>query len=228
MFRLFVSVSPKRPITRKESYEVTAILIRKFIDLHNGDMKKAHYQKTFSHYSFSNLYPMEGNYVYQQDRAYTFEIRTLKRELLDLRSYVGLETEDVVVTSVSASKILYGSKGMLQSETPVYVAKEKRKKKSIEEYIRENILYRYVKSGCNSCDDLDWLREHVIKEIRVNEDTITVPFKTKRLKNGEAYRYHCTNMTIVFQHNDVAKEVEKIVYISGLGQNTSNGFGFMK
>jgi CRISPR/Cas system endoribonuclease Cas6 (RAMP superfamily) len=133
---------------------------------------------------------------------------------------------------VSVSKLYYNPKGALRSKTPVFLNTKKIETedylKIVEEKIRENILFRYLKLEFNSNNDLDFLRKNVIKNIKVNPKYITIPFASKRLKSGSPLLYHCVHVGVEFEENDVSKEIEKTIYSSGLGLNTSNGFGYME
>lgn len=231
MYKITLEVQLKQDVTRKESYEKIAKLIRVFINQNDKELKKTHYEKNFSYYTFSNMFPFESDSVYKKGGVYTIELRSIKKEFLDFKTFKGLETPEMVVVDVSGGKLYYGGNGKLSSETPVFFntkkINDKAYERQVKDKIRENIIFRYVKSGMNSNDDLDHLRQHVIEDIHINPKVVTIPFEEKKLKNGNSLLYHCFNVEVVFQDNPLSKEVEKVIYSSGLGLNTSNGFGFM-
>lgn len=232
MYQVNMQVRLKKELNRKSTYEKTAALIRLFIDRNDKELKKNHYEKMFSYYSFSNFHPLEKDGRYPKGNVYTVEIRTLHKEFLDMKQFKGLETDELTLEDVNAGPLFYGGRGVLETETPVYF-KTKRivdaaYEEKVKERIRENMLFRYVKSGINASDDLDALRTDTIKSIAINPKVITIPFESKRLNDGNALLYHCFHARIEFQDNPVAKDVEKVVYGGGLGLNTSNGFGFLR
>lgn len=232
MFRSVVTVRLKEDMPRKESYEKMAGLIRLFIDRNDKNMKKDHYVKTFSYYTFSNMTPFESDGVYKKDQFYNFEIKSTLNEIKDLKSFRGLQTDEMEIVAVNVNKLYYKAKGSLSSETPVFMRtkriQDEAYENEVKERIRENILFRYVKSGLNGNDDLPRLRKEVIKDIHINRKIVTIPFQKKKLHNGNHLLYHCIGVKIDFQDNELAQDVEKIIYASGIGCNTSNGFGFME
>ena len=232
MYQVTMEVICKRDIDRKETYEKTAKLIRLFINLNNKELKKEHYLKQFSYYTFSNFSPLESAGVYKKGRLYTVELRSLKKEFLEMKYYGGLETDELRMVAVSSGKLYYRPSGKLTSETPVFFRTKRIEteayERQVKDEIRENILYRYVKSGLNKSDDLDELRQSVISSIEINPKVITIPFEEKRLKNGNPLLYHCFHLALTFQDTEEAKQAEQILYASGIGKNTSNGFGLMR
>lgn len=221
----------KKDLTWKTSYEKIAIFLRLFINKNDKDLKKEHYESRFSYYSFSNLFPMESDHVFKKGNTYTLEVRSLHKEFMDLKKFKGLENDEFELKHVNTGKLYYGGTGKIKTETPIFLKtsyiKEKKEMDVAKEKIRENILFRYVKSGLNTEGNLDELRKTVIKNIEIDRKVVSIPFEKKKLKNGKPYIYHCLHVGIEFQDNPIAKEVEKVVYAGGLGKNTSNGFGFM-
>lgn len=222
----------KKDISLKESYEKISTLVRFFIDKNDKKLKEEHYHKNFAYYSFSNFYPLEKDMLYKKGQIYTVELRSLKEEFLDLKKYKGLETDSLQIVSVNSGKLYYGANGHLQSETPVFFNTKKivdeLYEREVKEKIRENVLFRYVKSGINTSDGLENLRETVLKDISIDRKVITIPFEEKKLRNGKTLLYHCFHVKLEFQDNEIAKEVEKVIYAGGIGMNTSNGFGLMR
>lgn len=232
MYQLILEMELKKDVTLKESYEKISKLIRLFINKNNKQLKSEHYQPVFSYYTFSNFFPKEKQPLFKKGGIYSVELRSLKAEFLDLKKFKNLETEDLRLVGVNAGKMYYHSKGELKSETPIFLNSKRIEddiyEKEVIEKVRENIIFRYLKSGTNSNDDRNFLRQEIIDNITINRKVITIPFQEKKVKNGNSLLYHCMHVDIKFKNNDIAKEVEQIVYAGGLGLNTSNGFGFMK
>lgn len=232
MYQLVLEMKLKKDITLKESYEKISKLVRLFIHKNDKGMKSEHYQSKFSYYTFSNFFPKETGAVFKKDGIYSVELRSLKKEFLDLKQFKDLETEDLRLVGVNAGKMYYHGKGTLKSETPIFLNSKRIEnedyEKEVVEKIRENIVFRYLKSGINTNDDPSYLRKEIIDSVKVNRKVITIPFQEKKIKNGNSLLYHCLHVDIKFKDNEIAREVEGIVYAGGLGLNTSNGFGFMK
>ncbi|MEB2630196.1 hypothetical protein SOP94_17205 [Peribacillus frigoritolerans] len=232
MFTVKLTVRAKIDIGQKETYESVAQLIRLFIDQNTKTLKKEHYESKFSYYTFSQFSPFEESGIYTKDSLYNLELKTIVDEFKDLKSYKGLETDRLELVAVSATKLYYNPKGHLISKTPVFLRTKKIEDeeylRKVKEKIRENILFRYVKSGKNSNDDLEYLRKNVVEDIKVDFKVVTIPFKRKQISNDRYLIYHCINLSVDFADNEAAKEVEKLIYSSGLGMLTSNGFGYME
>ncbi|WP_026801528.1 hypothetical protein [Pontibacillus halophilus] len=232
MYRLYLTIeSTQRAIARKDIYEKMAILIRDFISKNKKGLHAEHYKRSFSYYCFSNPTPMEHDEVYRKGRRYTVELRSLDAEFKDLRYYTGLETDDLRLVSVSSGKLFFGPTGALRTVTPMYFKTKRIQtddyRVEVEHRLRENIIFRYVKSGMNSVDDLEWLRENLVRNIKLYTKVITIPFPSKRLDNGKSLLYHCIHADVYFHENEPGYEVQKILYAGGIGMSTSNGFGMM-
>lgn len=232
MYKVILELELKNDITLKDSYEKIANFIRTFIQLNNKGLKKEHYEKKFSYYTFSNFFPKEPKAVFKKNNIYQVEIRSLHQEIIDIRHFKSLETEDFTLVDANAGKLYYQGSGFLKSETPVYFKTKRIEDAAYEmqvvEQIKENIVFRYLKSGRNTNDDIAFIRTNVIKKIHINKKIITIPFKGKKLNNGQHLLYHCLHIDVQFHNNEIAKEVETVIYAGGLGLNTSNGFGLMK
>lgn len=232
MYKLTMEVEPKNDFTLKQSYEKISELIRKFIVMNEKELSKNHYEDVFSYYSFSNPENTKGKTLYEKGQFYTVELKTLQIEFLDMKLINGIETQDVKIVSVSGGKLFYKSEGVLVTETPVFMKtkpiRDEEYKDKVKEKIRENIVFRYLKSGINSSDDIDYVRENCVKDIEIADKIVTVPFENKKTTTGKPLLYHCLGLKVTFKDNDLAKEVEKIIYASGLGKMTSCGFGYMK
>ena len=232
MYKVKISIRPKVDIDKKEGYECVAKLIREFIQKNNKKLKEEHYQSKFSYYTFNQMVPFEEDGVYKKGEVYNVELKTIVDEFKDIKKHKNLETDKLEMVAVSVSKLYYSPKGKLRSVTPVFLKTKKIETEDylnkVKERIRENMIFRYLKSNLNTNNDIEYLRKHLIKEINVNPKFITIPFKGKRTKNGNYLLYHCIHVEVEFEDNEVAKEVEKIIYASGLGLNTSNGFGYME
>lgn len=228
IFTLKLIIQPKVNISYKEGYEVAAQLLRKFIDENDGGLKKEHYVHKFSYYTFDQMQPYEKDKIYKKGMYYALEIKTIVDEFKDMRKFKGIETDKLELVDVIFSKLYYNPKGKLRSKTPVYMKVKDFGSPEHLERLRENIVFRYLKSGINTSDDIEFVRNEVIDQITILPQVVTIPFKEKKLKNGECVLYHCGKVDITFKDNEVAKEVEKLIYASGLGSNTSNGFGYME
>lgn len=232
MYTVKMTVRAKVDIGQKETYESVAQLIRVFIDQNDKTLKKEHYHSNFSYYTFSQFSPYEESGIYKSGQLYNLELKTIVEEFKDLKHYKGMETDRLELVAVSATKLYYNPKGHLTSKTPVYFNTKKIEDeeylRKVKEKIRENIIFRYVKSGKNTNDDLDYLRQNVVEDIKVDFKVITIPFKRKRVNTNSHLVYHCINLSVAFADNEAAKEVEKLIYSSGLGMRTSNGFGYME
>jgi len=233
VYKITLELKLKTNITQKESYQRVAAILRLFIKENTKDLYETHYSKQFSYYSFSNMYPCEDDRVYKKGNIYTVEVRTLKEEFLDLKKYKNLETDELVLLSANGGKLYYSSQGSIETETPLYMGNKRIKTKqdlaNLQEKIRENIIFRYLKSGVNQSDDIDALRKELLDDenIEVSNSIVTIPFDSKRLNTGEALLYHCLYVKVKFNDNKLAKDVEKVIYAGGIGKNTSNGFGFI-
>lgn len=232
VYRVVIELQLKKNLPLKSVYERVAIFLRTFIEQNNKGLKATHYDKNFSYYSFSNFFPREPDAVFKKGKSYQVEIRSLHAEFLDLKHFKGMETPEMTLVGVNGGKLFYRGTGTLKSETPVFFNTKRIEtaayEADVKARIQENVLYRYVKSGQNQSDDLDHLRAHVIQDIHINRNVITIPFETKKLNNGRSLLYHCLHIDLAFQDNDIAREAERIIYAGGLGLNTSNGFGLMK
>lgn len=232
MYKIILEFNLKENITLKETYEKVSKFIRHFINQTDGYLKETHYESTFSYYTFSNFFPREDDSVFKKGKSYQVELRTLNKEFLQLKNFKGLETKELALTSTNSGKLYYFGGGKLKSETPVFFntkrIEDENYENEVKEKIRENILFRYLKSGINTNDDISYLRENIVKNIKINKKVITIPFEEKKMNNGKYLLYHCLNIDIEFCDNKSAKEAEAVVYSGGLGLSTSNGFGFMK
>ncbi|WHZ60083.1 hypothetical protein [Metabacillus hrfriensis] len=232
MYKVTMEIEVKKDTHARDAYEELSRLIRLFIDQNDKELKEKHYHSVFSYYSFSNMHPFEKDLIYKAGKYYVVELRSLHKEFLDMKMYQGLETEAVSIADVSSTKLFYHGSGEIQTETPLFMnnkplsSKDERDK--LIDLLRENIVFRYLKSGMNQNDDIAFVRSQVVEKIEVTDRLITVPFSRKKLKDGSAYRYHCYHAKVFFHDNDVAKEVEKVLYAGGIGKNTSNGFGFIR
>lgn len=227
-----MTVRLKDDVDKKEGYECNAQLIRSFIGRNGKGLKERHYVSTFSYYTYCQMSPFEEDGIYKKGGFYNIGLKTIVEEFKDIRNYRGLETDKVELVAASVSKLYYEPKGKLKSVTPVYLKTEKIETPEymdeVKEQVKENILFRYVTSNLNSISDLDYLRKTVIKDIRINPKFITIPFKSKKTASGGYLLYQCVHVEVEFMDNEGSKEVERVIYASGLGNLTSNGFGYME
>lgn len=230
MFQAVCCVRIKKDCHFKDMYEQLSDLIKVF-SLHNQKgLKAQHYQNSFSYYGFSQLEPKEKDAIYKVDHLYNFSIRSLTEELMDLKAYRGLETASLRVEDVHVSPIFYQSSGSIRTETPAYLGEgiKTLSSEKLEEKIRENMVFRYLKSGRNHYDDIDAARFKSIKSITISPFIASVPFHKKKMKNGQPFRYHLYHVNVLFFDTPMAKEMEKVIYAGGVGKNTANGFGFIQ
>jgi len=234
VYKVTFNVILKEDITIAHAYEKLAIAVRLFIKKNDGEMMKKHYAREFSFYSFSNMSPYENDQVYKKGNVYTVELRSLHREFLDMKKHIPIETESLVIISAVTGKLYYKSQGEIRTESPFYMnvlnkkrIETKEEEENVKILLRENIIYRYLRSENKTCDDANFLRENVVDRIVFQQHPIVIPFFTKPLNNGDPVKYHCRKAIIKFKDTDIAKEVEKVIYAGGIGQNTSNGFGFI-
>jgi CRISPR-associated endoribonuclease Cas6 len=229
MLSIKIIVKTKKDIFFKDNYQNISSLIRLFINENNKEMKKEHYEKKFSYYTFNQMEPFEENKIYKKDTIYTFEIRTIKSEMRDLRKFKGLETSELIILGVTVNKIFRKASGFLETTTPTFLNLKKLDKESSKLYkekIRENILFKYLKNG-NEKENINWLRENIIEKIEIDKKFITIPFDKQKNNKNESILYQCYNIKVYFKDNEKTPDIENLIYSTGLGNMTSNGFGFM-
>ena len=235
MYKVTFNVILKEDITIAHAYEKLAIAVRLFIKNNDGKLMERHYEKEFSFYSFSNMSPYENDQVYKKGNVYTVELRSLHKEFLDIKKHIPIETDSLVIISATCGKLYYKSQGEIQTEAPLFMSflnkkrlETKEEEEKLKVLLRENMIYRYLKSGDKKDIDLDFLRENVVDRIVLQQHPVVIPFSTKPLNNGDPLKYHCRKAVIKFKDTDIAKEVEKVIYAGGIGHGTSNGFGFIR
>lgn len=226
MYKMMLEIEFKKDIEFKKTYREISNMIRIFIDKNNKQLKETHYQKIFSYYSFSNPSPFEIDAVFKAGKSYTVELRSLNKEFLDLKNFQGLETPSLLLHSAMGGKEFYRPRGQVRTETPLFMnlRKDIDGDEKMKEKIRENIVFRYLKCGFNTSDDIAHVRNNVVKEIKIHDKKINIPFE----KDKTEIIHNCYHVEVLFEDNPIAKEVEKVIYGGGLGKNTSNGFGFIK
>jgi CRISPR-associated endoribonuclease Cas6 len=84
-FELTCTAYLKKDINFKESFEILAKYIS-FSMAQDKQLKTTHEAKGFKHYTFGGLFPIEEERVYKKGSTYSFILRSIDENLIEILS----------------------------------------------------------------------------------------------------------------------------------------------
>lgn len=189
---------------------------KKFLELHKTNC--------FKNYCFNGLYPMETEKVYKEDGVYTFQIRTIDKELAEFLAknlantsnsyFKGLKIEMKIIRKKHIDKIF--------SITPLVLKNEEGYWKGLltfdefEERVKINLIKKYREyTGENLKDDVQLFTSVQFK----NHKPVSVKYKDIKLLGDKVEFNVCDD--------EYSQKLAYMALGTGLGENNARGTGFV-
>ena len=224
-YSIKVSVFLKENIDLENLHESLAELVY-FSMLDSEILKNVHLsKKRYCPYSISLLTPIENSKVYKKGHMYSFEIRTfdinVAREFK--RVLPGKSFKKIICESTTSKSIYFNNKiGFLENNTVSVIIEDNkcydlRNKGFAINRISRNAIFKYnLFTGNNVNLDYEWINDIDILSLK---NTV---FKYKdSYMLGHKYR-------LEIKDDDISQGIASIVYVLGMSEKNSLGFGNCK
>jgi CRISPR-associated endoribonuclease Cas6 len=220
----------KSDIHFKESFEQLAKYIS-YSMAGDKQLKATHNSRGFKHYNFGGLFPIEQEKVYKKGSNYTFVIRSIDENLIEilsreLRSNINNPNLLVVETTKKSVKQFFINE--LYSATPVIITVENGFHWTMEKdgdilklqrQLHDNLEKKYQ----------DFYDEPIKAEqnfIQLLEIKNRVPQNIQITKDGKKIRFFGNKFKIVPHEDEVSQKLAFLALGCGLGEKNSFGGGF--
>ena len=196
-----------------------------------GELEEVHKKDGFKHYVYGGFLPFEKEKVYKMGSTYTFSIRSLDEEFIDILSKSlrqNIDNSDMLVIQTTQKTINQFFISELYSATPVIVSTEKGKFWTMQEsgdimqlqkQLHDNLEKKYqsyfneeLKSPQNFIQLLE-IKNRVPQNIKIHKNDIRVTFF------GNKFR-------IVPNEDALSQKLAFTALACGIGEKNSYGGGF--
>lgn len=196
--------------------DLTLSQSQKYIDFHNSI--------GYKFYCFNGLYPMEKNGVYKEDNIYTFQLRTIDKDLCEylIRELRDITTNDIKVLKCDLKIISKKHIDKIFSITPLIIKDDKgywrehMSLKEFEERIKINLIKKYNKFTGEKIDEN--FEFYTAMEFK-NRKPISVDYKNIKLLGDK--------LQLTIADDKLSQKIAYMALGTGLGENNSRGLGFV-
>lgn len=223
VFMLTVKSYLNQDISKNNSLEEIGKLVDKVLS-NNSDFLELHQKNCFKYYCFNGLYPIEEDKVYKADNIYSFQLRTVDK---DLAMYLSNEitnhfTSNIKVLKVDLKIINQKHIDKLYSMTPTILKTEK----------------GYWRGNLSSTDFEDRLKINLIKKYnsytgeKINEDFplfTAIEFNNKKpiATNYKNIKILGDKINLTIADDEVSQKIAHFALGAGVLELNSRGLGFM-
>ena len=196
--------------------DLTLSQSQKYIDFHNSI--------GYKFYCFNGLYPMEKNGVYKEDNIYTFQLRTIDKDLCEylIRELRDIITNDIKVLKCDLKIIPKKHIEKIFSITPLIIKDDKgywrehMSLKEFEERIKINLIKKYNKFTGEKIDEN--FEFYTAIEFK-NRKPISIDYKNIKLLGDK--------LQLTIADDKLSQKIAYMALGTGLGENNSRGLGFV-
>lgn len=221
VFELELKVFLRRDIKRKYASEKLANFISSYMATKN-DFLEFHNSKQYKGYIFDTLKPLERD-IYRAENNYTFSIRTVDVSFINflLEGIEDYSNEDFKSLIYRVKKIKKAHLNKLYSLNPVIIKDDgywKSNKKSIdffEKRICENAFKKYKKFYNKELAESKFYSNIVF----TNEKPVGFSYKNVTLLGDK--------VELEIKDDPISQEIAYMLIGTGIGENNSQGCGFV-
>ena len=196
--------------------DLTLSQSQKYIDFHNSI--------GYKFYCFNGLYPMEKNGVYKEDNIYTFQLRTIDKDLCEylIRELRDIITNDIKVLKCDLKIIPKKHIEKIFSITPLIIKDDKgywrehMSLKEFEERIKINLIKKYNKFTGEKIDEN--FEFYTAIEFK-NRKPISIDYKNIKLLGDK--------LQLTIADDKLSQKIAYMALGTGLGENNARGLGFV-
>lgn len=196
--------------------DLTLSQSQKYIDFHNSI--------GYKFYCFNGLYPMENNGVYKEDNIYTFQLRTIDKDLCEylIRELRDIITNDIKVLKCDLKIIPKKHIEKIFSITPLIIKDDKgywrehMSLKEFEERIKINLIKKYNKFTGEKIDEN--FEFYTAIEFK-NRKPISIDYKNIKLLGDK--------LQLTIADDKLSQKIAYMALGTGLGENNARGLGFV-
>lgn len=178
----------------------------------------------YKFYCFNGLYPMEKNGVYKEDNIYTFQLRTIDKDLCEylIRELRDIITNDIKVLKCDLKIIPKKHIEKIFSITPLIIKDDKgywrehMSLKEFEERIKINLIKKYNKFTGEKIDEN--FEFYTAIEFK-NRKPISVDYKNIKLLGDK--------LQLTIADDEVSQKIAYMALGTGIGENNGRGMGFI-
>lgn len=188
----------------------------KFLEFHNNI--------GYKFYCNNGFYPLEQDGIYKEDNIYTFQIRTIDKELAEYLTKVlkDIITNDMKVLKCELRIVSKKHIHKIFSITPVVIKDDKgywrehMSLKEFEERIKINLIKKYNKfTGEKIDENFDFYTSIEFK----NKKPIAVHYKNIKLLGDK--------LQLTIADDEVSQKIAYMALGTGLAENNGRGLGFV-
>lgn len=183
-----------------------------------------HNDISYKFYCNNGLYPLELDGVYKEDNIYTFQIRTIDKELAKylMKEFRNVVTNDIKILKIDLKIISKKHIDKIFSITPVVIKnhngywREHMSLKEFEERIKINLIKKYNKfTGKKIDENFEFYTAIEFK----NRKPISVDYKNIKLLGDK--------LQLTIADDEVSQKIAYMALGTGLGENNARGLGFV-
>lgn len=201
--------------------------ITKVIDLalaKSEEYLQFHNDIGYKFYCNNGLYPVEQDGVYKEDNIYTFQLRTIDKELCEylMRELRDIITDDIKVLKCDLKIISKKHIDKIFSITPLIIKDDKgywrehMSLKEFEERIKVNLIKKYNKFTGEKIDEN--FEFYTAIEFK-NRKPISVDYKNIKLLGDK--------IQLTIADDKLSQKIAYMALGTGLGENNALGLGFV-
>ncbi|TQV63727.1 MAG: CRISPR-associated protein Cas6 [Sulfurovum sp.] len=225
----------KRDITFKESFEILSKYIS-FSMCQDRLLLSQHTSNIFNNYNFGGFYPIEKDKTYKRGNSYSFTIRSVDEDFIDLMSNLlrlNINNPNLQILTTTKKIIHQNFITELYSATPVIVTVPMEDKKALYWTMEQSgdIMLLQKQLHDNMEKKYNYFCNQKIKPIQnfiqLIEIKNTNPQTIQITKNGKTVRLFGNKFKIVPNEDEVSQKLAFLSLGVGLGEKNSFGGGFM-
>ena len=229
-FELTCTAYLKNDIHFKESFEKLAKYIS-FSMAQDEQLKATHESKGFKHYNFGGLFPIEKEKIYKKGSNYTFTIRSIDENLINILSHElrsNIDNPDILVVEATKKIVKQFFINELYSATPVIITVENGFHWTMEKdgdilklqrQLHDNLEKKYQDFYAEELTSI----QNFIQLLEIKNQK---PQTIQITKNGKKIRFFGNKFKIVPHEDEISQKLAFLALGCGLGEKNSFGGGF--
>ena len=229
-FELTCMAYLKRDISFKDSFEIIAKYIS-FAMANDLLLKELHFKSGYKFYVFDNFYPIEKDKIYKKGKNYTFKIRSLHKEFIDVLSKKlreNINNPNLLVVETHKKEVKEFFIKELYSITPVITTTTNGLYWTIEKdgdilklqkLLQDNLEKKYQSFFNQKITP----KQNFIQLLELKNQK---PQTIWSSKNGKHFRFFGNKFKIIPNEDDISQKLVFVALGAGLGEKNAFGGGF--
>lgn len=184
-YELTVTAKLNREVTNDEIYSLINNHINKSM-LADEKLKEMHEKNQYKYYTFSSLWPIEKDKIYETDKIYIFNIRSIdQRFLMRLKRVINQTKDNILIISTELKTYHQIFISKLITLTPILVTMPD-KKNWVSKYGVNELISRISKNSIRKYNQYYSMQipeetEFITGIVQINSKPIKIPYKQTTL-----------------------------------------------